>query len=301
MPYERWDVEQIDSLRTRLLEFDGLIVGMNLYGYDYRVLDRYFAVAPLITKTLDLQHLLWKLGAGRVGLGYLAAHNLKAQKVMGSDMARHWDSGDKKFVIKRNRVDCELTFSLYEVLLRTGELKGGKRWDFSVSEDEPEMVLEVAGVMSQFSASEYRWRISNHGSVRGDPRFAGLPYYLHPAYSPEAQSFFFCAQCRKCGRDTLVAAATKSGLLSWLRSVKCENCGSKYELPSGRMGRMGGSFRKVLGLMHSELGSLQNLQGMSEVEVRKYLSSMVHSKAATRRWMRWHPSLEYWQARASGR
>ena len=229
--FESWELERIDELRDRLLEFDGLIIGMNLFGYDYRVLQRYFDVAPLVPKTLDFQHSLWRLGGGAVGLGHLAQHNTKRRKVPGGDMAKYWDRGDKRYVLKRNRVDCELTATLYFKFLETGHLST-YRGNIEILVDDVENTLIVSGVMSQYTAHEYAWRIAHHNGMRGDGKFIGLPWIAHDQYDEKVPALFFRANCPACERDTLVCCPNDKSTDDWLASICCGNCGSHFIPPT---------------------------------------------------------------------
>ena len=229
--FEYWEGGQVNELRDRLLEFDGLIVGMNLLGYDYRVLSRYFDVTPLLSKTLDFQHSLWRIGGTAVALGYLAKHNTRRKKVAGTDMAKFWDKGDKSYVLKRNRVDCELTAALYFQFLETGKLFG-HRGCITISETDFENLLVIAGVMSQFSADEYAWRLEHHNGVRGDTQFLGIPWIARPDYESHKKAIYFRAKCLECNRDTLICTPNDETTNQWLASLSCGNCGHKYASPT---------------------------------------------------------------------
>lgn len=244
--FEHWEIDKIDALKERLFDFDGLIVGMNLYGYDYRVLRRYFDVAPLIAKTLDFQHTLWRIGKGAVGMASLAQHNTRRKKVPGKDMATFWDDGDKSYVLKRNRVDCELTAELYFKFLETGRLSA-HRGSFMVREDDCENILIASGVMSQYTAEEYAWRLEHHNGVRGDGRFLGLPWIAHDAYNENRPALFFCAKCWECECHTLVATPNDRTVNTWLATLSCGNCSNRYAPPiKGKRTRYSDSEYKAL-------------------------------------------------------
>ena len=232
--FEHWVLQDIEKLERRLLEFDGLIIGMNLYGYDYRVLSRYFDVSPLIAKTLDFQHTLWRIGGGPIGMGALAKNNLRRRKVPGSNMATLWDLGDKAHVLKRNRVDCELTADLYFRFLDRGMLAGGRggiQLDCSEDRGDVENLLVAAGAMSQYSSDEYAWRIQHHNGVRGDRRFTGRAWIESPQYDRKQKALFFRAECPGCGSHTLICMNQQPKAIEWLSTLRCENCSAAFNPP----------------------------------------------------------------------
>lgn len=177
------------------------------------------------------------MGSGSVALGSLARTNTRRQKVEGSDMAKYWDSGDRAHVLKRNRVDCELTARLYFQFLEEGYINtGGASGHFSVEPEDVETILIASGLMCQYSADEYSWRMKHHNGVRGARRFNGLPWTARPDYDVNRQSLFLIGVCPECRRQTLFCTPNDEQTNTWLATIRCDNCGSCFEPPSpGRL------------------------------------------------------------------
>jgi hypothetical protein len=320
--FESWEVDNILSFKKRLVEFDGLIIGMNLFGYDYRVLQRYFDVTPLIHKTFDFQHFLWRNNGGAVGLGILAERNTQHKKVPGSNMANYWDKGEKNYVLKRNRIDCELTGELYIKFLKEGYLnddhyisdykfydvikrgistKHISRRSYSKYEvmQQVENTLMCAGIMCQYTAAEYFWRIKNHNGMRGDRRFFGQAWVVRDDYNSQEKSIFFKIVCRNCKCNTLLGTKNDSLVNPWLASLVCENCGEKYLPPVNRF-----RFKHVLpdtdfkqlsghGRFWDDRYTINSRgYGMFEEEARSILAKIIGRRLGG--WAKWHPDTEFW-------
>ena len=320
--FESWEVDNILSFKKRLVEFDGLIIGMNLFGYDYRVLQRYFDVTPLIHKTFDFQHFLWRNNGGAVGLGILAERNTKHKKVPGSNMANYWDKGEKNYVLKRNRIDCELTGELYIKFLKDGYLcEGHSITQYKVTHTisrkktskhvnhrlyskyevmcQVENTLMCAGLISQYTAAEYFWRIKHHNGMRGDRRFCGLPWVVRDDYVSQEKSIYFKVACRNCNCETLLGTKNDSKVNAWLASLFCENCGEKY-LPHVNYLKFNFNSDVVFDrLSHDGVFwfgffytiKLRSYDEMFEEEARKSLAKYV-GRGGGRAF--WHPDTEFW-------
>lgn len=326
--FESWEVQNISDFKKRLVEFDGLVIGMNLFGYDYRVLQRYFDVTPLIHKTFDFQHFLWRNNGGAIGLGILAERNTKHRKVPGSIMANFWDKGEKNYVLKRNRIDCELTGELYIKFLKEGYLSdnhyisgpkvthyiwrnksektfNNRRRVYNSYEvmREIEDTLYCAGVMCQYTADEYFWRIKHHNGMRGDRRFLGAAWVFRDDYDSEVKSIYFKASCFNCRCDTLLATKNDNKATAWLASLSCENCGTKYLPP---IDRFKSEYRDTNFRQFSNNGmhwddkfylKYRRHDEMLEDEARVSIAKTVRRggmRNSTNCWTSWHPDTEFW-------
>lgn len=149
-------------------------------------------------------------------------------KIHGTNFAKFWDRGEKGYVLRRNKVDCELTAAIYFKFLRTGCLKTSRCQDIFLWENNVEEALTVSGLMLQLSAQEYRRRIENHGGIRGDKRFNGLPWIQRNDYDPEKPAIYFAAHCPSCNKATLICTPNDDQVDSWLSGLFCENCATKY-------------------------------------------------------------------------
>ncbi len=130
--YSSYTEDQMNHLKKRIQDFDGLIIGFNIYKFDLEVLERYFSepfIRKIKNKTVDLFFLIGYLNKGffrGLGLDSLSKQNLgigKTLNVKGGQIPKLWLSGKKRKVIKYNHRDCDLTFRLWHQFVKQGFLK----------------------------------------------------------------------------------------------------------------------------------------------------------------------------------
>lgn len=90
--------EDYQKLEQFLNDFDGIIIGHNIFDFDYRVLAPKIDLRKVISKSADTLHILAernKLGLRGLSLNNLAKLNLNLKKTFtGGSVADLWKSGN---------------------------------------------------------------------------------------------------------------------------------------------------------------------------------------------------------------
>ncbi len=98
------------------LQTTGLVVGFNLYGFDYPVVQQYTSEMQLDTlPTVDMMAVIEKQLGHRVGLATVATATLGINKSAdGLQAVRWWRQGRLKEIIEYCQQDVEVTRRVYE-------------------------------------------------------------------------------------------------------------------------------------------------------------------------------------------
>lgn len=121
--FQVFDENELQALEKLLREFKGLIVGHNLFQFDYRVMASYVNVLPFIAKSSDT---LLKLRSrsqmwGDLSLeGLCCANRFPGKRTIdGSSVARLWRIKSQRWrVLKRNENDLRMTRLLWNALIK---------------------------------------------------------------------------------------------------------------------------------------------------------------------------------------
>ncbi len=193
--YRVWEANQIESLLKFLASFPGVIVGHNIFAFDYRVIARnengvLHLPKGVIEKSVDTLAVLlesptvakWIGGpmafvcgstqewvadnqqyAG-LGLDNLCRKNIgRGKRGKASSVGDLWSMGKKEKVIDYNRCDCSLTFSLWHHLVihkqidRSYEPKWKKASRRSIRHDEKVVVKLSKTQLGQLLGSKPRF------------------------------------------------------------------------------------------------------------------------------------------------
>ncbi len=124
--YQYFTTDNIKELEPILKDFPGIIIGHNIFGFDYRVLMNHIDLRSVIEKTIDVQMILYKKCGDLKGLSLagLCHFNLgKGKTIEGNQVSFLWGQGKYKKVIEYNHNDCKLTKSLWWHIVRKRKLK----------------------------------------------------------------------------------------------------------------------------------------------------------------------------------
>lgn len=107
--------ENFEELETYLKEFDGVIVGFNIFKKDYSLLAEWINLDKVIEKTFDIcLFLRWKSKFHKMySLNDLAKCNFNQEKLPWYAKRKGYRRGFISRIIRYNRHDCYLTSRLY--------------------------------------------------------------------------------------------------------------------------------------------------------------------------------------------
>lgn len=231
--YESYGIADVDRLNRRLAEFDGLIVGFNILGFDYWVLEKYIDVQPLITKTLDLNLLAWEATEPGTALSLAAlvqVNRLGRKALADVDIPALWKAGDHAAVLQRNRSDCELTGRLWEWMLRQGGFwaacRGYERWQvyWQSLMHPPHGALALVGQMAQMDHETWAYRLREYGNVRRHgPVFGRHTGIDLLGKNKELLAAYFRTDCEHC-YERIVIRCARTLRARPPRDVPCPEC-----------------------------------------------------------------------------
>jgi len=116
LPGEMADLEQF------LRSFDGLIIGHNIFAFDYRALRPLLLLDGILEKTVDTLDFLARKNRNRLkglSLDHLSRANLgKGKTLDGASTPELWRQGRRDEVIAYNENDCILNMELWQHLVR---------------------------------------------------------------------------------------------------------------------------------------------------------------------------------------
>lgn len=161
--YRAYEVQDLSALILFLKDFKGIIIGHNLFEFDYRVLKHECRLENIYNKLsrantgntclpeLDLERIieksidtLWfacrqKGSRGGLRLGNLVRMNLPraAKGTIGRRFAHYWKHHRKK-ALAYNKNDCIITHKLWWQMLRSRELN----FPIDTEEDSIEKILQ---------------------------------------------------------------------------------------------------------------------------------------------------------------
>jgi len=178
--YQAYERDDLASLIIFLKSFKGIILGHNIFDFDYRVLHEECRTenicarlqhrtmsrnsAPelnlhgVIEKSVDT---LWfaarkKRGRGGLRLQTLVKLNLKgaSKGTIGKKIASYWHHGKRQRVRDYNKNDCCITFRLWWAAVRDRKLL------FRIDGDQDPRLLSQSQQKEFFKRMERRWNIT---------------------------------------------------------------------------------------------------------------------------------------------
>ena len=112
------DKEHYQLLEKYLTDFPGIIVGHNIFGFDYKVLKNFIDLRGVISKSVDTLDLLSSKCKGKrvevvLEQSIQDKFGCVSKKFEGATISGLWNSGKGNEVIDYNIEDCLLTFKLW--------------------------------------------------------------------------------------------------------------------------------------------------------------------------------------------
>jgi len=122
--YTIYSEEDLLLILDELLTAD-MIIGMNLFGFDYKVLAKYFPELDLETlPTLDIHHNLLETTSNRISLENLSTHTVgKGKSGTGIEAVTLFHNGEMMELIEYCKRDVEVTKEIYEFGKKRGFVK----------------------------------------------------------------------------------------------------------------------------------------------------------------------------------
>lgn len=226
--YRWFGAGELSELATFLRGFPGLIIGHNVFNFDYRVLRPHVSLEGIIEKTVDLLLALQNISRSRdadLTLASLARINLRRRKLgMSRSMPRLWRAGEHRHVLAHNKRDCELTAELWMHLLRrrgvrTFTILGILGIDSHIL--TPDALALLAGRTPQLAHAEWLSRIETWGNAIRPPDYYAKKYHEEP--NAGRRPLFHSLFCTSCRRKFILAARRKR----WFRrneTLACPFC-----------------------------------------------------------------------------
>jgi hypothetical protein len=152
--YKWYSPKEFADLAGFLHSFNGLIIGHNIFEFDYRTIRLSLSLDGVLEKTVDtldfLRRKIKKRRKGLLSLDSLSRANLGKSKTLDGESApKLWRQGRYDEVIAYNENDCLLTMELWQhfVIERSGVLKSYQKtgWTdegtFNISDKDLEELL----------------------------------------------------------------------------------------------------------------------------------------------------------------
>jgi len=236
--YRWFGAGELPELEKFLRRFPGLIIGYNVFDFDYRVLRPHIPLEAILEKTVDLRLILVdSLDSGRnarLSLASLARMNLGRRKLHESrKMPALWRAGKRQSVLAHNKRDCELTAELWMYLLRQRGLNtapfvgvGLPLWHTLT----PKALAMLAGRAQQLRYPEWLARIEQWGSAVHPPNYLDKTFVEEPNLGRHPLFHRLC--CPSCERSFILVARRKR----WFRreeTLACPFCARPVPLQRG--------------------------------------------------------------------
>ncbi len=227
--YRPFYPENITTLAQYLRNLDGIIIGHNIFAFDYAVLNSLTPMVELITKTVDTFYFLWTKTGRRTGgksLRNLAELNLQRNKLdLSGKVHELWRAGQKTRIIRYNARDCRLTMDLWLALVTYRNIclsveRGGQMLKIGAA-DLP-VLLGKSPILTK---REWNKRVRNKlglGAQSAQPYFEVIDSQLKQSDQP----ICIRMQCRACVRYFIFT--TRNGRqFGRDEKIVCPGCGLK--------------------------------------------------------------------------
>ncbi len=223
-------LEQIPALESTLKQFDGIIIGHNIFEFDYRVLGPLISLDGIIEKTVDTLAFLYKKNGNEMGglsLDSLSRINFRKKKtIQGKSISELWNKGERKKVIDYNENDCMLSKGLWWNLVNKRSIRIGDGLDKSLRITTRD-ISSLIGKKPMFTSFQvWQQRIMTHGHAFKDKQVrkhlevndngAGL--------KPDSKAIFHRLFCGQCQHHFLLVADI-GRVFSTGETITCPGCG----------------------------------------------------------------------------
>jgi RNase_H superfamily len=226
--YLWFDHEHLASLWAFLKNFEGVIVGHNIFDFDYRVLHRYIQLDGVVEKSVDLRMLLMGVDyrrRARLSLESLTKINLSRRKIYnGRQLPELWRQGQRRKVLAHNKRDCELTAELWQYLVRRRmfctKVLIGRESEFHYEIDSKSLQVLV-GKVPQLDHATWRIRLQEWGNALRPPNFNSKTYIQEPKAG--RRPLFHKVICPECER-AFILVARRSRWFAPGETIDCPFC-----------------------------------------------------------------------------
>jgi hypothetical protein len=198
----------LPDLETFLRSFPGLIIGHNIFDFDYRILRGHISLEGVIEKTIDT---LWflrqkdKKGWASLKLDLLSEINFgKGKATQSRKIPLLWQEGKRKRVLSYNRTDCQLTYKLWWRMVH-------KRSLLTNSPVISILAKDVASLTARKPAISYAaWlrQMEDGGQIFKRPK-PKISYLNDVELKPDDHPVFFEIECKHCGRHFILVASRR--------------------------------------------------------------------------------------------
>jgi len=281
--YRNFRRTELSELHALLLSFDGLILGQNLFNFDYRVLRPHISLQGIVEKTLDLYFFLDSIDSqkrARLSLEVLAQCNLRTRKLsINSDIPALWRAGRIRQVLRRNERDCDLVAELWMKLIRDRYLKSklrllgmseNARTPVYLQVNEPQLPV-LYGHRPFLTHDEWMRRLTQWNNVRRDPKTGGKTFVEEDVDSSDLL-LFHRLRCDRCFRN-FVLRAGRSRIYKPRAAKGCPFCQRKVSLAKGAtLMKCGSGPLRFVHLRHAD--DLSETELPSESDAREFIRGL---------------------------
>ena len=191
-----------------------MIVGHNILGFDYRVLNTVISIEnEILSKTIDTLLILKSInpaGFKGLSLNMLGIRNLNYGKLKTEkSIPKLWREGKEKDVIRYNEEDCNLTFRLWLFLVENSRITS-KYY-------EQELPIELNKKSKRVLRGEAQfYENKNFGFITS--------MELYDFYNYETD--YIICYCNDCNSTTLYENRIVRGFAEF-EIIRCQSCNSK--------------------------------------------------------------------------
>jgi hypothetical protein len=275
---------ELKSLELFLNLFDGLIIGYNIFEFDYAVLSYHIDLHSIIEKTVDILLILAsrnKIGLAGLKLDSIAQYNLNLYKTeKGDNVADLWEVGDEQKVIEYNENDCYLTFRLWEHIILTGSISYIYKKQTVELELSAEDIKILKGENIQYTFKtwqEKRLSIEKKENLReyGENLGYGIPFrnIFEKEYFGQEVDFavmieteYLTPYCLTCDKTYLYENRIIRGFANY-EMIKCIDCGTELFIA-----RTDGSYRRIT-YYQGNITKHKSFKNVIEKEITSYINS----------------------------
>lgn len=226
--------DDLTSLEQFLRNFDGLIIGHNIFAFDYRTLRTRISLDGVIEKTFDTLDFLWRKNRQRLKglkLDHLCQANLEKGKTLdGASAPELWRQGKRDEVIAYNENDCTLTMELWQhlVVKRAGVIRFYKKdgWSnegtFKISASDLE---ELLGQKPRYTYSVWKEKVEagSFNRQKQSHRQIEEDFFGEPEFAFETSYRWY--YCKASNRTFIFEQQDLPGARGDMVKISCPGCG----------------------------------------------------------------------------
>lgn len=277
--YQPYTLTELPQLEADLHRHRGLIVGHNIFGFDYRVLRTRIDLRGIVDKSVDTLFFLWH-ATGRelagLALEKLAQANLSTGKTMkGREVQAAWQGGRHDEVIAYNDMDCQLTFDLWWHLVSEGRIFIPRGYRSESLVLATRNLRELTGSRLPFTFHTWERKLQTDGFIIDPPVRRRRIDEDEVDIEDETETQYAWFSCEACQQTTLFRATILRGFADH-QAVYCPTC------------------RQPLGTIRADMGSavVGTVEGVIDSGVAQGLFPEEFRSIINQQW---EPELAVWQ------